>query len=323
MLPTQQADRLLRYTSAIAAGAPEYDGYEEPGQRRNNEEAVRRSAAASVRDAVRSLAGAQRSLVGAGDLGRAAEIERLITRARHLVDRLESAPRGFAAWFGAKELTVDARCALASRDRELQEAARELADTARAGAHNDRSNPRSGGPQLDLDLLWETADELRRVADLRNRVFTDDAAPLRPPGPHELDMSLGECVQLEGATRCVIRRSYWPAGDVALEIANDDGRLVLWESSEGELIAFEAQPLEIDVPARPTARFAAPDDEYTLERHDAGSLRERDAFGRRRREAERWLYRGHGGAWLWVEDGEAERLTMRGTRVDPADISIE
>lgn len=326
MTAAPHADTLRRMVDACASITPGYEGYDERGARRRTEEAVRRAAAASVRNAGGWLADWQRDLTSPGDLVRAAQVERLITRVRNTIQRLEAAPRRFGGWFGDKELPVDVRLALAVADRHLLEAARELADTARAGLEGGRSGPDGRADPAAyrpdpgrMTVLREALEAVRRQASDRSLLLADEHSPAAPPGTGGADAYPGESLLLEGVPHDVVKRSRWPAGDIALELTSDSGGLVLWVRQAGEVIAFEAQHLKLS--DGPTDRIAAADQEFVVARHDRGLLHERDALGRHRREAERWLYQGPGGVWLWVESDGGKWLTMRGVPVDPEELA--
>jgi len=85
----------------LVAGIPGYRGYKEKELRREADKALRMHLSGRFDEARRRLLGAMDQLTSAGRLGEAAALQKANLRLQLLVDRLRTAPHGYAGWFDA------------------------------------------------------------------------------------------------------------------------------------------------------------------------------------------------------------------------------
>ena len=85
----------------LVAGIPGYRGYKEKELRREADKALRMHLSGRFDEARQRLLGAMDQLTSAGRLGEAAALQKANLRLQLLVDRLRTAPLGYAGWFDA------------------------------------------------------------------------------------------------------------------------------------------------------------------------------------------------------------------------------
>ena len=277
--------------------------YVDPKRRRDSDVAFRRSLARDLRAAADLLPAWQRRLIDAGRFADLPAIEVEILRMGRISDRLASPTWSYGAWFRAKSLDETSQRTLTRLDRSLATAVDTLGQLCPVLS-------RDGEHENNASVLAGLISDLEREVERRAAVLAGPEAPRSDKRFDLRDVYLGEEIDLAGHRHRVVGCLTWDRGDRAIVLDDLADHLRLWQDPGGGAILFERQT--IDLPEAPSSRIILQGETFMLSWTDAGSGILQAGAASRPVRAERWLYQGDAGGWLWHEGPTGALRAWRG-----------
>jgi len=155
----------------LVAGIPGYHGYKERELRREADKALRMHLAARFDEARRRLLGAMDHLTGAGRLAEAALLQKANLQLQLLVDRLRTAPHGYAGWFDALKVQQAELDRLYAFDRALATGADRVSELVAKVASQAAAGENTSA---EASALANVIDELNDTFARRSEAITGE-----------------------------------------------------------------------------------------------------------------------------------------------------
>ena len=118
----------MRQLRSIAEKIPGYGGYLKREARRNSDKELRMAVAAGFASQVNRIQRLQEQMLKRGDLHALEELDRIITRLQHLVDRIRTESSRFTGLFDANRVDEEVLDSLYAFDSSLTEVVEEPCD---------------------------------------------------------------------------------------------------------------------------------------------------------------------------------------------------
>lgn len=156
----------MRQFLSLAEKIPGYGGYLKREARRNSDKELRMAVAAGFASQVNRIQRLQEQMLKRGDLHALEELERIITRLQHLVDRIRTASYGFTGLFDANRVDEEVLDNLYAFDSSLTEGVEETGDLITQIGATPQDQGRIGDLRDKIDELHRTFDQ--RVYVIKN-----------------------------------------------------------------------------------------------------------------------------------------------------------
>lgn len=150
----------------IAEKIPGYGGYLKREARRNSDKELRMAVAASFASQVNRIQRLQEQMLMQGNLHALEELDRIITRLQHLVDRIRTASYGFTGLFDANRVDEEVLDNLVAFDSSLTEGVEETSDLIAQIGATAQGQGRIGDLRDKIDEVHRTFDQ--RVYVIKN-----------------------------------------------------------------------------------------------------------------------------------------------------------